>query len=366
MPGEKTEKATPKARYEARQKGSVARSVDLTGAIVLMSSLMALSSFGPGILVRMENVMVTFLNMTSHPAIVDEKGLGSVMLLVGQQVILAVLPIVAVCVAASLVANVGQVGFKPARKAIIPDFKRLDPAKGAKHLLSPNSIVELGKNLIKISLVTSIVVLTLMPKLNEVAALVGMPAADLLPELCKTVLHLAQRAAMVYLAIGAADFFYQRYRHEKSMKMDKQSVKDEYESQDLPKEVKQALRQRAFEMSRARMMDAVPTADVVVVNPTHYSVALKYDSDNLAPIVVAKGVDLIAFKIRELAAEHGVAVVPDPPLARTLYANVEVGKMIPEDLFQAVAQLLAYVYRVAGATRAQPGRERSERGLVAA
>jgi flagellar biosynthetic protein FlhB len=351
MAGEKTEKATPKARSQAREKGSVAKSTDLTGAIVLMSALMALSSFGPGILRRLENVMVTFLNLTSHPELVDAKGLGALMVTVGQQVVLAILPIVAVCMLAGIIANVGQVGFKPARKAIMPDIKRLNPAKGLKHLLSPNSLVELAKNLVKIGLVGSIVVMTLIPKLHEVAALVGMPAVDLLPELCKTILHLAQRAALVYLAIGATDIFYQRYRHEKSMKMDKQSVKDEYKQQDLPPEIKSAQKRRAFEMSRARMMDAVQTADVVVVNPTHYSVALKYDSENLAPVVVAKGVDLIAFKIRALADEHGVAIVPDPPLARTLYATVDIGKMIPEDLFQAVAQLLAYVYRVAGARR---------------
>jgi flagellar biosynthetic protein FlhB len=165
------------------------------------------------------------------------------------------------------------------------------------------------------------------------------------------ILTLAQRAAMVYLAIGLADVFYQRYRNEKGMRMDKKDVQDEHKQQELPADVKRAQKRKAFALASQRMMDAVPTADVVVVNPTHYSVALKYDAGNPAPVVVAKGVDSLALRIRELARDSDVAVVPDPPLARTLYATVDVGKMIPEDLFHTVAQLLAYVYRVAGARK---------------
>jgi flagellar biosynthetic protein FlhB len=251
-----------------------------------------------------------------------------------------------------IVVNVGQVGLKPHKKVLKPDPKRLNPISGFKGLVSPNSLVELAKNLVKISLVGSIVAMTVMPKLDELAALVGTPAQTLLPQLCHMILQLAQRAAMVYLVIGAADVVWQRHRHNKSLKMDKQEVKDEAKQQELPAEIKGAQKRRAFQLASQRMMDAVPTADVIVVNPTHFSVALKYDADHLAPIVVAKGVDSLALKIRVLARENGVQVVPDPPLARTLYASVDVGKMIPEDLFHAVAQLLAYVYRVAGAREA--------------
>jgi flagellar biosynthetic protein FlhB len=180
----------------------------------------------------------------------------------------------------------------------------------------------------------------------------GMPASELLPHLCQTVLHVAQRAALAYLVIAAADAIYQRHRFAKSMRMDKQEVKDEHKQQELPGEIKGAQRRRAMELARARMMDAVPTADVIVTNPTHFSVALRYDGENAAPVVVAKGTDHLALKIREVARERGVAVIPDPPLARALYASVEVGRMIPEELYEAVAQLLAYVYRVAGARKA--------------
>jgi flagellar biosynthetic protein FlhB len=235
---------------------------------------------------------------------------------------------------------------------IKPDPKRLNPINGFKGLVSPNSLVELAKNLIKIGLVGAIVTWTLLPKLDELAALVGTPAQVLLPQLCQLILALAQRAALVYLAIGFADFFYQRHRHEKSLRMEKKDVHDEYKQQELPADVKRAQKKKAMQLAAQRMMDAVPTADVVVVNPTHYSVALKYDADHPAPVVVAKGLDSLALKIRELARDSGVAVIPDPPLARTLYASVDIGKMIPEDLFHTVAQLLAYVYRVAGARKA--------------
>ncbi len=153
--------------------------------------------------------------------------------------------------------------------------------------------------------------------------------------------------------IAAADAIYQRWRFAKQMRMDKQEVKDEHKQQELPSEVRGAQRRRSMELSRARMMDAVPTADVIVTNPTHFSVALRYDGEHPAPIVVAKGQDIARAQASASSArERGVAVVPDPPLARALYASVEVGRMIPEELYEAVAQLLAYVYRVAGARKA--------------
>jgi flagellar biosynthetic protein FlhB len=184
--------------------------------------------------------------------------------------------------------------------------------------------------------------------MGELSALVGMSAADLLVTTCTEAMGIAQKAALAYLAIAFADYFWQRRRHIKGLMMDKQELRDEHKGQDLPQEVKGQLKRRAMEGARKRMMDDVPTADVVVTNPTHFSVALRYDGANLAPVVVAKGADVLAFKIREIAREADVAVVPDPPLARSLYATVEVGQMIPEELYEAVAQLLAYVYKVAG------------------
>ena len=352
MAENKTEKATPKKRQEARAKGQVARSQDANGAIVLMASVLALSAFGPSMLRRMQEATLSVLSFVSSPEVVDRKGVTELFMTIGMHVGMAAVPVVAICVLAGVAANVGQIGFKPSPKALAPDFKKLNPLTGAKNIFGMNMAVESIKNVLKIGAVGGIVALAVFPKLEELAALVGMPAEALLPHLASMILRIAQWGALAYLAIAAADFLYQRHRFEKNLKMDKEEVKQEHKQQELPSEIKGAQRRRAMELARARMMDAVPTADVVVTNPTHFSVALKYDSANPAPIVVAKGTDHLALRIRTEAAAHGVAVVPDPPLARALYASVEVGRMIPEELFQGVAQLLAYVYKVAGSRRA--------------
>jgi flagellar biosynthesis protein FlhB len=352
MAENKTEKATPKKRAEARKKGQVARSQDVNGAVVLMAAILALSAFGPGVLHRMQEAMVGVLAFVSSPEVVNREGVAELFMSVGKHIALAAAPVIAVCALAGIAANVGQIGLKPSAQALKPDFKKLNPLTGAKNLFGMNAAVEGGKSLLKVGAVGGIVALALFPRLEEMGALVGMPVQALLPHLATTILHVAQWAAGAYLAIAAIDLFYQRHRFEKNLKMDKEEVKQEHKQQELPSEVKGMQRRRAMEFTRARMMDAVPTADVVVTNPTHFSVALKYDSGNPAPVVVAKGTDHLALRIRREAAAHGVAVVPDPPLARALYASVDVGRMIPEELFQGVAQLLAYVYKVAGSRRA--------------
>lgn len=349
---DKTERATPKKRREARQKGQVARSQDVNGAAVLLASVLALSAFGPGMFRRMEEATVAILALIRDPGIVDRTGVGELFMTAGGNAIAGAAPIVLACAVAGILASVFQVGFKPATKALKPQWGKLNPMSGFKQLLSPNSAIEAIKSSLKVLAVGGIVAIALFPKLDEMAGLVGMPASAFLPHLASLVVQIAQRAALAYLVIAAADFFWQKHRHEKSLRMDKEEVKQEHKQQELPSEIKGAQRRRALELARARMMDAVPTADVVVTNPTHFSVALRYDSDNPAPVVVAKGTDHLALRIRRAAAEHGVAVVPDPPLARALYATVEVGRMIPEEMFAAVAQLLAYVYKVAGARRA--------------
>ena len=349
---ERTEKATPKKRREVRQKGQVARSQDANGAIVLMASVLALSAFGPGMFDHMAQATTGILALVKDPSVVDRQGIGELFAAAGGHAFAGTAPIVLVCALAGVAANVAQVGFKPSTKALTPDFRKLNPAAGLKQLFSPNSAVEAIKSTVKIGAVGAIVALAVFPKLDDMAGLVGMPAVALLPHLASLVISVAQRAALAYLAIAAIDWFWQKRRFEKSIRMDKEEIKQEHKQQELPSEIRGAQRRRALELARARMMDAVPTADVVVTNPTHYSVALRYDSDNPAPVVVAKGTDHLALRIRRAAAEHGVAVVPDPPLARALYATVDVGRMIPEEMFHAVAQLLAYVYKLAGARRA--------------
>jgi flagellar biosynthetic protein FlhB len=345
--GEKTEKATPKKRNEARKKGSVAKSADLNGAVVMFAALFALSATAPHLVEVLQSSMRDAFALVASPGVVNHRGLGPLISSQGKAAALAAAPVILTCLAAALLVNIAQVGGKPHMTALKPDPKRLNPLNGFKNIYGPNALFEGGKNLVKVGAVGAVTALGVLPKLDELAALVGMPPAELMPVLAHTVLGIAQRAGAAYLLIGIVDYVYQRYRHEKSLKMDKQEVKEEHKSTELPPEVRGAIRRRQMQQARARMMADVPTADVVVTNPTHFAVALRYDPQKAAPEVVAKGSDLLAKKIREIAAESGVPVIADPPLARSLHASVEVGHVIPEELYQAVAQLLAFVYRTA-------------------
>jgi flagellar biosynthesis protein FlhB len=348
MAGEKTEKATPKKRKEAREKGQVARSTDLQGAVVLIAGIIAIGSAGPGLVQRMGDVMRGAIEQISDPSIVSKQGIGLLMLSAGKATLLAVAPIALACMLGGIASSVGMVGFRPSGKALKPDFRRINPLSGAKNLFGPNALVETGKSIAKVGVVAAIVAVALLPKLPEFGGMVGLSPTDFGAILATDMGSLVKRAAFAYLFIGLADFAWQKRRTEKSMKMDKQEIRDEAKNANLPAEVRSMIRRRQMEASRKRMMANVPTADVVVTNPTHYSVALRYDTSRAdAPEVVAKGKGIIALRIRELAAEHGVAVIPDPPLARGLYASVEIGHLIPEEFFGAVAAVLAFVYRTA-------------------
>jgi flagellar biosynthetic protein FlhB len=348
MAGEKTEKATPKKRKEAREKGQVARSIDLQGAVVLIAGIIAIGSAGPGLVQRMGDVMRGAIEQMSDPSIVSKQGIGLLMMSAGKATLLAVAPIALACMLAGIASSIGMVGFRPSGKALKPDFRRVNPLSGAKNLFGPNALVETAKSIAKVGVVAAIVAIALLPKLPEFGGMVGISPTDFGSILATDMGSLVKRAAFAYLFIGLADFAWQKRRTEKSMKMDKQEIRDEAKNANLPAEVRSMIRRRQMEASRKRMMANVPTADVVVTNPTHYSVALRYDTSRAdAPEVVAKGKGIIALRIRELAAEHGVPVIPDPPLARGLYASVEIGHLIPEEFFGAVAAVLAFVYRTA-------------------
>jgi flagellar biosynthetic protein FlhB len=296
----------------------------------------------------MGGVMRGAIEQISDPGIVSKQGIGLLMMSAGKATLLAVAPIALACMLAGVAASVGMVGFRPSGKALKPDFRRINPLSGAKNLFGPNALVETAKSIAKVGVIAGIVALALLPRLPEFGGMVGISPTDFGSILATDMGSLVKRAAFAYLFIGLADFAWAKRRTEKSMKMDKQEIRDEAKGQNLPAEVRSMIRRRQMEASRKRMMSNVPTADVVVTNPTHYSVALRYDTSRAdAPEVVAKGKGIIALRIRELAAEHGVPVIPEPPLARGLYASVEIGHLIPEEFFGAVAAVLAFVYRTA-------------------
>jgi flagellar biosynthesis protein FlhB len=350
--GDKTEKATPRRRDEARKKGQVARSTDLNGAAVLVAALLALGSFGPGMVAQCRDALRTSLMAIADPSQVSMAGIGPLLAAAGRHVALAVAPIAGVCLVTGVVVNVAQVGLRPTAHALKPDPKRINPAQGFKNLFGPNALVEAAKTAVKVLVVGVAAYVVLARHVDGVASLVGAGPDELGAQLVSGVSTIARWGAFGWLALALADYAWQRRRHEKGLRMDRQEVKEEHKQQQLPGEVRSALRRRQMEAARARMMAAVPQADVVVTNPTHFAVALKYEPAMTAPQVVAKGQDLVAQRIRELAAEAGVPLVPDPPLARSLHASVEVGRQIPEELYHAVAQVLAFVYRAAARRRA--------------
>jgi flagellar biosynthesis protein FlhB len=353
MAGEKTEKPTPKRLEEARKKGNVSKSADLSGAVVMLVGLFTLMATGHSMVGHVRQVMEMSLAQMGDPSVVSIGGIGEVLASTGKEILLACAPVALACMIAGVLVNIAQVG-RPrlAFEGIKPKPQKLNPVQGFKNIYGPNALVEGGKSILKVAVVAGIVAMTLLPQLGTLGAMVGIGPVELSGHLVSTIGSLAKRAGIAYLFIGLADFAYQKHRHMKGLKMDKQEVKDEAKQQELPAEVKGAMRRRQLAAARARMMNAVPTADVVVTNPTHFAVALKYDGTKPAPEVVAKGQDLVALKIKEIAADHRVPVVENKPLARSLHASVEVGQQVPEELYEAVAQVLAYVYRVAASRRA--------------
>jgi flagellar biosynthetic protein FlhB len=344
---DKTEKATPKRRKDARKKGQVAKSTDLNGAVVLVAALGSLAVFGPHIASGLGDTMKGMLADAGHPGRAAGPGLGSLAGTAGMAMVAAIAPVALACFLAAVVVNVAQVGFSLSPAGLKPDFKRLNPVQGAKNLLGPNSWVELGKALAKVTAVGAIAALALLPNMSKLASMTGIQPPALGAEISSLAAGIAWKAAAAYLLIGAIDLIWQRHRHEKQMKMTKEEVKREHKEEQVSPELRASMRRRAQQMSRGRMMSAVLGADVVVANPTHFAVALAYDGKRPAPVVVAKGQDLIALEIRKVAEGAGVPVVEDPPLARSLFDSVALDAEIPADFYRAIAELLAYVYRTA-------------------
>ena len=349
---DKTEKPTGKRKAEARKKGQVAKSTEVNGALVLLAGLVAISIQGPAVVNAMAGTMRTLFGMVKSPNEVSSAaGLHGIVGLLIHTLETTALPIGVICMAGAVLANVAQVGLRPTPYLLKPNFKKLNPMQGAKQVFGKRVGFELGKVLAKVAVVGGAAAISLVPLITHLGASIGTTPVGLGGLLSSGARSIIERVVIVYLLIAVVDLVHQRRVHSKGMKMTKQEVKDEGRQTDLPPEIKGAIRRRQMMAARARMMAAIPTADVVVTNPTHYAVALKYDGSLPAPIVVTKGKNLVAAQIRRIATENNVPIVPDPPLARSLHAMVQIDRMIPAELFAAVAQVLAFVYKMAGRRR---------------
>lgn len=347
MPGDgKTEKATPKKKRDERKKGNVFQSKEVVNAVAILGGFWILKGMGPGILEKLRAAMVNYFTVVSlTPEITIPQasrmisdGLTTLFqLIVPFLAVMMLIGYLSYAVQTRFIFQMDLVGFK---------FSRINPISGIKKMFSMRSVVELLKAVFKFLCIGLIVYGDIQKKIAEAMTLTDMNPAASLFWACGAVFAIVMKAGMVMIAIAALDFFYQWWEHERNMMMSKQDIKDEYKQLEGDPLIKGKIKERQRKMAAQRMMQQVPHADVVIANPTHFALALKYDpQQSKAPVVVAKGVDFLALKIIEVARAKGVQVTENPPLARALYPMAELDQEIPGEFYKAVAEILAYVYR---------------------
>ncbi|QCJ42405.1 flagellar biosynthesis protein FlhB [Bacillus sp. S3] len=342
--GEKTEKATPTKRREARKKGQVAKSQEVSTAITLLLCFGFLLVGGNSLIIGFLNIyrqsfneyMLWDLSITSTKLLFNQLVLDAAMLIA---------PILLVVLVAGIAANLLQVGFMFNFSLVKVDFAKLNPLQGLKRMFSVRSLVELLKSILKITFIAIIVFIVIWKQKNEFLLLGEKTIWNASRFIGSLILQMGLAAAGSLIVLAAADYIYQKFSFEKQIRMSKQEIKDEYKKSEGDPFIKGKRRAIQRQMAMNQMIREVPKADVVITNPTHFAVAIRYDFNTMdAPEVIAKGQDYIALKIKEIAKEHKITVVENRPLARALFASVEIGGTIPEELFNAVGEILAYVY----------------------
>lgn len=352
--GEKTEEPTGKKLNDARKEGQVAKSKEIANAFSMLALFLMLKLYlgilGTGFIENFSAVynqipdLVT-LYEGNIPFISIQVLVRSMMI----ELLILIAPIFIVGVLVVFICDVVQVKWKPTAKPLKPKFSKLNPIQGFKKIISLNSFVELIKSALKLGLVGYVAYSYLIERVGQIFILYDIGLNQAIGLMGQIVTDLGLRIAGVYMVIAFLDFAYQKWKFKEDMKMTKQEVKDEFKNQEGDPQIKGKQRQRMREASMRRMMQQLPQADVVITNPTHYAVAIKYDPDKYdAPYVIAKGEDHLAQRIKEVAKENDIEIVENKPLARMLYANVEIGGLIPPELYQAVAEVLAFVYHLKG------------------
>lgn len=349
--GEKTEKATPKKRQDARKKGQVAKSAELSGAVVLLAAVVSLMMFGGFMKERFMKLYTDVIQNRMMMEVTPEN-ITELFNQYGLQILILLAPLLGIVFVMALVSNLAQVGFMATGEGITPKFSKINPIKGFKNIFSMRSFVEFLKSILKLLIIAYLVYSTLWGEKKSFASLSHISVEGIFNFAAKLTMSLGLKIGVALLVMACLDFIYQKYEHEKSLKMSKQDIKDEYKKMEGDPLIKGKIRERQRRMAMQRMMQEVPNADVIITNPTHFAVALKYDGATMeAPQIIAKGQDYVALRIRELAKEHGVVTMENKPLARALFQRAEIGDVVPNDLFQAVAEVLAYVYKLKGKRR---------------
>lgn len=341
---EKTEQATPKKRQDARKKGEVAKSREVSSVAVLLVSLVSLAVFGGYMAQHLQTTIKSIWGLV----IIREMTIVEFNTLFQQSIymfLVIMAPLMGAIFLTAILTNVMQVGFMLSAEQIKPKFDKINPFKGLKRLFSPQSLNELFKALTKLAIVGGVAYLTVSKEMKSLAFLGDVELSGIIAYISGIIFKIFIRCTLAMVFIVVADYAFQRWQFEKKLKMTKQEIKDEVKTTEGDPMVKSRIKSIQMQMARKRMMQDVPEADVVITNPTHLAVAVKYDATQAAaPKVVAKGAGAIAARIRELAKEHQVPIVENKPLARSLFKAVEIGDEIPGTLYQMVAEVLAYVY----------------------
>ncbi|HYK88146.1 MAG TPA: flagellar biosynthesis protein FlhB [Acidobacteriota bacterium] len=347
----RTEKPTSRRLQKAREKGKVPRSKEVPSSVVLLGSLMVLFYYGRRIVSVLEQIMREYLTFPS-PADISVSFMSRIFGSLGYQMAIAVGPLLLVALVLAIGSNLAQSGLVLSWEAVGFHFEKLNPSNGLGRIFSSNGVMELLKSLTML-VVISILSYSVISRYTPLyPRLVLMDVRQLIYWTGWISFEVYLRVAVFLILLAIADYAFQRHRFMESLKMTKQEVKDERKDMEGDPYIKARIRRIQLEMARRRMMTDVPTADVVITNPTHYAVALSYKMESMeAPRVVAKGVGYLALKIKELAQKHDVPMVENKPLAQTLYKSVEIGDFIPTSLFRAVAEILAYIYKARNAWR---------------
>jgi len=350
---DRTEAASPKRRQEAREKGQVARSQELSAALLLLTATLVIYLLGDSLLRGLVGVMRHHLGQGLGVQLTPTQA-HSVILYTGLQTAMVLAPLMGALMLVAFVANVAQVGFLINSSALSLKWEKLSPATGMKRLFAPGRmLMETVKSHYKFAMVGVLVYRTVSAHLSEIPLLVEMAPMQTLTWIGQLCFQLALRVSVLFLVMSAADYGYQRWQFEKSIRMTKGELKDEAKQADGDPAIKGKIKSMQRQAALHRMMTDVPKADVVVVNPIHFAVAMQYDSTSMeAPKVVAKGARLVAQRIVAAAKAHGVPIVEDPPLARALYKGVSIGQQIPIHLYKVVAEILSYVYQMSGKRKA--------------
>ena len=345
--GEKTEKATPKKRRDQRKEGNVFQSKDVITVVSLFGSFYMLKLLFPKIYETVRAFMIDFIGYAGTVTDTSQGQIDEVARMVVGAVVRTILPLLLISVVLAVVATGVQTKFLVSSKSVRPQLKRLNPISGIKKLFSLQNIIELIKSILKIIILIAVIYNIVIDDMVQVVRTMDMDITMSGIFMLDMVMKLVIRICMAFLVIAALDFMYQWWEYERKLKMSKQEVKEEHKQLEGNPEIKNRIRNIQMQRARERMMQSVPGADVVIRNPTHFAVALKYDADRYgAPIVLAKGQDELALRIVRVAEESGVAVIENPPLARGIYASTNLSQEIPQEYYGAVAEVLVYVYKM--------------------